>query len=116
MQSTGQTSTHDRSFTLMQGSAMMYGIQAPGMSRRSGATRFAPNRKHSKGPHAHSRPGGRHRDPGHERQDAHEERILEQCGVIRFICRATKAERRHGGDTEQTSSPSEVANHITAMT
>src|SRR5256714_14373100 len=26
MQSTGQTSTHDRSFTLMHGSAMMYGI------------------------------------------------------------------------------------------
>src|SRR5213079_2867118 len=34
MQSTGQTSTHDRSFRLMQGSAMMYGIQAPGNSRR----------------------------------------------------------------------------------
>src|SRR2546427_8014547 len=36
MQSTGQTSTHDRSFTLMQGSAMMYVIQAPGIARRSG--------------------------------------------------------------------------------
>src|SRR5437762_4609384 len=29
MQSTGHTSTHDRSFTLMQGSAMIYGIPAP---------------------------------------------------------------------------------------
>jgi len=29
MQSTGHTSTHDRSFTLMHGSAMMYGIPSP---------------------------------------------------------------------------------------
>src|SRR5437870_12639445 len=42
MQSTGQTSTHDRSFRLMQGSAMMYGIQAPG--------NFASNRKHRGAP------------------------------------------------------------------
>jgi hypothetical protein len=29
MQSTGHTSTQDRSFTLMHGSAMMYGIPSP---------------------------------------------------------------------------------------
>jgi hypothetical protein len=29
MQSTGHTSTHERSFKPMQGSAMIYGISAP---------------------------------------------------------------------------------------
>src|SRR5712691_1116355 len=32
MQSTGQTSTQDLSFTLMHGSAMIYGIEASGLS------------------------------------------------------------------------------------
>src|SRR5438046_9716321 len=44
MQSTGQTSTHDLSFRLMHGSAMMYGIQAPGI-HVAPAARLGPNRK-----------------------------------------------------------------------
>src|SRR5205809_548833 len=49
MQSTGQTSTQERSFRLMHGSAMMYVIQAPASHvPTAGASR--PNRKHRSGP------------------------------------------------------------------
>src|SRR2546430_2522790 len=48
MQSTGHTSTQDRSFRPMQGSAMMYGMRGPRLSLRPVT---GPNRKHRLGPH-----------------------------------------------------------------
>src|SRR5205807_6731867 len=39
MQSTGQTSTQERSFTVMQGSAMTYGMPSPEKARFPGAWR-----------------------------------------------------------------------------
>src|SRR2546425_13207307 len=47
MQSTGHTSTQERSFTPMQGSAMMYGMRGRRASPRPAAR---PNRKHTLGP------------------------------------------------------------------
>src|SRR2546422_11188277 len=47
MQSTGHTSTQERSFTPMQGSAMMYGMRGRRASPRPAG---GPNRKHRLGP------------------------------------------------------------------
>src|SRR5712691_13162047 len=47
MQSTGHTSTQERSFTPMQGSAMMYGMRRPRLSRHPA---LGANRKHRLGP------------------------------------------------------------------
>src|SRR5579884_3263360 len=49
MQSTGQTSTHERSLTLMHGSALTYGIEAP--SGRDSQTLIGP--PFSQGPRSH---------------------------------------------------------------
>src|SRR2546430_3550264 len=65
MQSTGQTSTHERSFTVMHGSAIMYGIQAPEVSHH-GTRSTGPKCKHRGGPTPVTRTRQRSIAPGTE--------------------------------------------------
>src|SRR6266536_4888041 len=108
MQSTGQTSTQERSFTLMHGSAMIYGMATPGNPRP--ADEGGPNRKHRNGvtpvkPHAGPRAASPRndgsRDPRQQRQEGHEETVFEERRLIGLLGRRGETGARDRGDAEQ---------------
>src|SRR5207248_6706002 len=100
MQSTGHTSTHERSFRLMHGSAMMYVIPALQCihGRTANIVNWGP--LESSPARAFSCLTGGCRHGAQERQDDHEQPVLDEDGRIGLIRRFGEAGARRGGDAE----------------
>src|SRR5438046_2281967 len=103
MQSTGHTSTHERSFTLMHGSAMMYVIPALQWIHDRTANIVDWDPLESSPARALGCLPGDARDgaPCQERQNNHQQAVLREDGRIGLIRAVGEAGARRRGEPEQ---------------
>src|SRR5256885_15631923 len=103
MQSTGHTSTHERSFRLMHGSAMMYVIPAlqwiPG--RRANIADWGPLESSPARALGCLRGDRRDGSPCQERQNDHQQAVLREDGRVGLIRGFGEAGARRRGEPEQ---------------
>src|SRR6266487_4330086 len=108
MQSTGHTSTHERSFTLMHGSAMIYVIPALQWihDRTANIVEWGP--LESSPARAFGWLSGAGCDdgaPAHERQKDHQQAVLHEDSRIGLIRAFRETGARGGGEAEQDQQP-----------
>src|ERR1041384_1615570 len=108
MQSTGHTSTHERSLTLMHGSAMMYVIPALQWNhdRRANIVDWGPLASSPARPFDWLSGGGcGDGAPAHERQQDHQPAVLHEEGGVGWTRALGDAGARGGGEAEQAQHP-----------
>src|SRR5438132_14251715 len=103
MQSTGHTSTHERSLRLMHGSAMMYVIPALQWihDRTANIADWDPLQSSPTRAFGRLAGGCRNGAPAQERQNDHEQAVLHEDRRIGFLASCREAGARRGGDAEQ---------------
>src|SRR5207237_2488700 len=107
MQSNGHTSTHERSFRLMHGSAMMYVIPALQCihGRTANIVKWGPLESSPARAFGCLTRGCRDGAPAQERQGDDEQPVLDEDGRIGLIRPFGEGGARRGGDAEQDQQP-----------